>query len=106
DPRLRRARIDPSCAPMRRLAIAAAIAGGAACTTGGGPGTPVAPATKIELGALLFSDPNLSTPIGQSCATCHDPGRAFTEPDSDTSTSAGAIAGRFGPRNTPSATYA
>jgi cytochrome c peroxidase len=91
---------------MRRLAIAAAIAGAAACTTGGGPGAPAAPATKEELGAILFSDPNLSTPGGQSCATCHDPDRAFTEPDSDASTSGGAVAGRFGPRNTPSAMYA
>jgi cytochrome c peroxidase len=89
---------------MRRLAIALAITGGAACTTGGGPDAPQ-PATKAELGALVFSDPSLSAPAGESCATCHDPHRAFTEPDSDSSTSGGAVRGRFGPRNAPSAMY-
>jgi len=88
---------------MRCLAIAAAIAGGAACRAASAGAPP--PATKAELGAKLFTDPSLSTPTGQSCATCHEPRRAFTEPDSDESTSGGAVSGRFGPRNAPSAMY-
>ena len=31
-----------------------------------------------ELGKALFFDPNLSTPPGQSCATCHAPEVGFT----------------------------
>ncbi len=88
---------------MRTLiSIATCVA--AACTSAGGVAT--TQTTKEALGALLFADPSLSEPAGESCATCHDPTRAFTEPDSDRSTSGGAVAGRFGPRNTPSAMYA
>jgi cytochrome c peroxidase len=64
------------------------------------------PATKEQLGQLLFEDQNLSQPAGQSCADCHDPALAFREPESDHSTSSGAVFGRFGPRNTPTAMYA
>ena len=88
---------------MRAVAIAAAVAGVAACSAQGA--APSSPASKEALGALLFADPSLSTPDGEACATCHDPARAFTEPDSDSSTSGGAVAGRFGPRNAPSAMY-
>lgn len=59
-----------------------------------------------KLGKALFFDTNLSKPAGQSCASCHDPDRAFTDPDSFLSSSEGATAGRFGPRNSPTAMYA
>ncbi len=62
--------------------------------------------SKADLGAELFSDPNLSSPAGQACADCHAPDRAFRDPESDHSTSAGVLPGRFGPRNTPTAMYA
>src|SRR6185503_9924105 len=36
-------------------------------------------ATKVALGARLFADPRLSVTGRYSCASCHDPGRAFTD---------------------------
>ncbi len=62
--------------------------------------------TPAELGAQLFADQTLSNPPGQACADCHDPRQAFRDPESDHSTSAGVIPGRFGPRNAPTAMYA
>ncbi len=60
---------------------------------------------KATLGMILFNDPSLSNPSGLSCARCHDPSNAFADPR-QTATSEGAIAGRFGSRNTPSLLYA
>lgn len=60
---------------------------------------------RAALGARIFSDTSLSTPPGQSCATCHDPKRAFTDPRATLPVSEGAVQGRFGNRNTPSITY-
>ncbi len=60
---------------------------------------------KQRLGLRLFFDTNLSQPAGQSCATCHDPRVAFTDPDKRFPTSKGVISGRFGNRNTPTAMY-
>ncbi|WP_051205923.1 cytochrome-c peroxidase [Oceanospirillum maris] len=34
---------------------------------------------KATLGQILFFDPNLSLTRNQSCSSCHDPGRAFTD---------------------------
>ena len=59
-----------------------------------------------ELGEFLYFDENLSTPPGQSCASCHDPGFAFVDPDKGLPVSEGVIPGRFGTRNSPSAAYA
>lgn len=59
-----------------------------------------------DLGKQLFFDEQLSSPAGQSCASCHDPAAAFTDPRKATPTSPGAIAGRFGNRNSPTAMYA
>lgn len=61
---------------------------------------------KARLGQKLFFDTNLSTPPGQSCATCHDPGKLFTDPDKDEPTSTGALPELKGSRNTPIAMYA
>lgn len=58
-----------------------------------------------KLGRLLFFDPNLSEPAGQSCASCHDPARAFSDPDKKQPTSKGAYPERFGNRNTPTTMY-
>jgi len=59
-----------------------------------------------KLGKALFFDTNLSKPVGQSCASCHDPAHAFSGPDKYPSSSEGAVTGRFGPRNSPTAMYA
>jgi cytochrome c peroxidase len=61
--------------------------------------------TKEALGEFLFRDASLSTPPGQSCATCHDPDHHFVD-SRGTVTSAGAVDGRFGNRNSPTAAYA
>lgn len=59
-----------------------------------------------ELGRRLYFDTNLSTPAGQSCASCHLPSAGFADPDHLSPTSQGAVRGRFGNRNAPSAAYA
>ncbi|MGA9525746.1 MAG: cytochrome c peroxidase [Myxococcaceae bacterium] len=61
---------------------------------------------EARLGEELFVDDTLSRPAGQSCASCHAPKDAFTDPDQRQPTSEGVIRGRFGARNTPTAAYA
>ena len=62
-----------------------------------------------QLGRKLFFDEDLSTPEGQSCATCHDPEWGFTGPDSDINNAGavypGAIHTRFGNRKPPTSAY-
>lgn len=60
---------------------------------------------KAGLGRLLFFDRALSEPAGQSCASCHDPGRAFVDPDRNAVTSRGVIPPLVGSRNTPTPMY-
>jgi cytochrome c peroxidase len=66
--------------------------------------------TKLEdLGRALFFDVNLSLYRTQSCATCHDPARAFTDwRDSGVAAAAsqGADMKSLGDRNAPTASYA
>lgn len=59
-----------------------------------------------QLGKKLFFDTNLSNPPGQACSSCHLPQAGFSDPDKGLPVSEGVIAGRFGFRNTPTATYA
>ncbi|BCD96261.1 cytochrome c peroxidase [Marinagarivorans cellulosilyticus] len=59
---------------------------------------------KATIGNILFHDARLSNPAGQSCATCHKPDQAFSDPGK--AVSEGAIKGVFGSRNTPSLLYA
>ncbi|HNQ78474.1 MAG TPA: cytochrome c peroxidase [Acidobacteriota bacterium] len=61
---------------------------------------------KEELGRLLFFDESLSSPPGQSCATCHDPKAAFANPDKSLPVSKGAIPGFYGKRNDLVVSYA
>jgi len=62
-----------------------------------------------ELGKQLFFDTSLSTPPGQSCATCHAPETGFTGPDSNINAGGAAYPGavhvRFGNRKPPSSAY-
>lgn len=62
-------------------------------------GNDKAPATKAELGKLLFFDPILSKDNKVSCASCHLPEHAFA----DTAAVSKGVGGRKGTRNTPSA---
>ncbi len=86
-------------------------------TLSAGPALAIAPPLPPEidtstltdeqlLGAELFFDPGLSEPAGQSCSSCHDIHRAFTDPDKGFPTSAGVNPKLFGNRNTPTARYA
>ena len=61
---------------------------------------------KVELGRLLFFDESLSSPEGQSCATCHAPEIAFANPETGLPVSRGAITGRYGNRNDMTIAYA
>ncbi|MGR9117161.1 MAG: cytochrome-c peroxidase [Gammaproteobacteria bacterium] len=62
-----------------------------------------------QLGKQLFFDQNLSTPPGQSCATCHGPETGFTGPNSEINAASavypGAVHVRFGNRKPPSVAY-
>ena len=68
-----------------------------------------APLTPLEqLGARLFVDASLSEPRGVSCASCHDPAKAFSGVNGSTipGVARGAPAGSFGLRKPPSLAYA
>ena len=52
----------------------------------------------VELGERLFGDPRLSGPRTRSCASCHDPSRAFAD---GRATPAGLVPGMRVPRNAP-----
>jgi cytochrome c peroxidase len=62
------------------------------------------PTDKIALGKQVFFDTNLSNPVGQACASCHAPEKAFSDP-TNSAISQGAIASAFGKRNAPSLSY-
>ncbi len=61
------------------------------------PDNPLTP-EKLALGARLFADPRLSGNGNRACASCHQPGRAFT----DGRRRALALSGTPLQRNTPS----
>lgn len=65
---------------------------------------------KEMLGKKLFFDENLSTPVGQSCATCHGQKAGWSGPDSDINQKwavyPGAACSRFGNRKPPTVAYA
>ena len=62
-----------------------------------------------DLGRALFFDVNLSRERNQSCATCHDPARAFTDWRSSgvgAAASLGSDLASLGDRNAPTLSYA
>lgn len=62
---------------------------------------------KEFVGKAIFLDTNLSEPAGQACASCHDPKHGFKgNGDPLVAVVGGAVAGRAGNRNPPSAAYA
>jgi cytochrome c peroxidase len=61
---------------------------------------------RERLGKLLFFDTSLSTPPGQSCASCHSPDAGFGDPGQQLPVSRGAHPNRFGNRNDLTAAYA
>jgi cytochrome c peroxidase len=65
-----------------------------------------APTKEQHLGRLLYFDKSLSNPVGQACASCHLPKAGYADPDQNLPVSEGAVPGRFGGRNAPSAAYA
>jgi cytochrome c peroxidase len=67
---------------------------------------PAFAADKTQLGQALFLDANLSQPAGQSCASCHDPARAFSHPEKGNIAALGALPHLVGNRNVPSILYA
>ncbi len=63
----------------------------------------------VDLGASLFFDVNLSLQRTQSCATCHDPARAFTDWRDSGIGAAASLGGdlsSLGNRNAPTISYA
>ncbi|MCS6508544.1 cytochrome-c peroxidase [Burkholderia thailandensis] len=66
--------------------------------------------TLAALGKRVFFDPALSEPRGMSCASCHDPGRAFAPTLSPAALAGprvpqGSRPGHFSRRNAPSLLY-
>lgn len=97
---------------LSSVVISASLLGGCGddSSTQTGGNTSVALSSLETLGKNLFFDTNLSTPKGQSCATCHAPETGFTGPRSEINAAGsvfpGAISTRFGNRKPPSAAYA
>jgi cytochrome c peroxidase len=61
---------------------------------------------RAALGKQIFFDARLSEPAGTSCASCHDPRRAFAGNNGSTNGVAqGSRPGHFARRNTPSLLY-
>ncbi len=97
---------------MKKLAVISLAMMLAACGGSGSSGSDEpAFGSKEALGENLFSDVNLSMNRTQSCATCHDPDKAFTDSATNTDGSTVAVSTgddgvSLGDRNAPSALYA
>jgi cytochrome c peroxidase len=93
-------------ASLKKLAIVAVLLAMTLTLVFASAGLAEDPPTIQSLGEKLYFDENLSQPAGQSCASCHDPGFGFVDPDADLPVSAGILPDRFGTRNSPSSAYA
>jgi cytochrome c peroxidase len=72
----------------------------------GSAGSAGANAALVRLGHDIFFDPELSEPRGTSCASCHDPARAFAgDHGSGVGVPRGSRAGALARRSTPSLLY-
>ena len=75
-------------------------------THGTGTNSPPMSDARVTLGRAIFFDPRLSVPEGTSCASCHDPKRAFAgNHGSSNGVARGSRPDRFSKRNTPSVLY-
>jgi cytochrome c peroxidase len=93
--------------PEQVSALAAAVAA-AALSDASAPATapPREPTARERLGRFIFFDTNLSNPPGTSCASCHDPEKAFSgNHGSATGVALGSRPAHFARRNTPSVLY-
>ena len=91
--------------PVLMVAAVAVLGGAAAPDTAG----PDREQRLAGLGRELFHDPALSRDGTQSCATCHDPDFAFTDPRESLAgraVSVGDDGVSHGDRNTPTLSYA
>jgi cytochrome c peroxidase len=70
------------------------------------PGAGAAGENLAALGKRIFFDTALSTPAGQSCASCHASNAGFADPDRELPVSRGVIPERLGSRNAQSVAYA
>lgn len=107
-----------SCNAVRAPIGGSLFTVGALCLTLGactpdedGPPPPSVYADLEAFGEALFFDENLSMQRTQSCATCHDPERGFTDGRLDAQGNVGAVSlgddgASLGDRNAPSAAYA
>ncbi|MDH5394164.1 MAG: c-type cytochrome [Gammaproteobacteria bacterium] len=92
------------------ISIAVLAAGSfiiAACSPNQSPLKPQSVALNASetLGKSLFFDARLSSPAGQSCASCHSPAHGFSHPKREQATAEGAVKGLFGNRNVPTISY-
>jgi len=93
---------------LRLLAIAGVVVACGLFGTAGARSAAPDPAL-VELGRALFFDRNLSVNRMQSCSSCHDPDRAFTDGRENVvagAVSIGADGRAMGDRNAPTAAYA
>jgi cytochrome c peroxidase len=88
--------------PIRTIPVIALLMGAVALASA--DIDPGADPARIALGKLLFNDSQLSSPAGQSCASCHNAAFAHSDPDNAV-VSAGADTTLFGNRNAPSIHY-
>ena len=89
------------------LLLAGCGGGGTTGSRGGEQPTTTVTLNNIQsLGQQIYFDSNLSSPAGQSCASCHLPTAGFADPDSHFPVSEGVITGLFGNRNSPTTSYA
>jgi cytochrome c peroxidase len=71
-----------------------------------GRARPPEDAALVALGKKIFGDAALSEPAGTSCASCHDPARAFSGTHGSTiGVPLGSRPGHFARRTTPSVLY-
>jgi cytochrome c peroxidase len=92
---------------LKKLAIVAVLLTMTLTILFAGAGLAEGTLTPIEeLGEFLYFDEKLSQPTGQSCASCHDPGFGFVDPDWQLPVSEGVLPNHFGTRNSPASAYA
>jgi cytochrome c peroxidase len=93
-------------APLAALIIAGIVAASVARAAPPASAEPPASTRRERLGRALFMDRSLSEPAGTSCASCHDPSRAFSGNHGSTiGVAQGSRPGVYGIRNTPTAMY-